>query len=125
RRVQPAPVVLSCSVAASDRRQCASGDQPEMQSRGRGRRGLCADPVATYRSQFRIGGVSVRVVGQDNDDVILVASLETFRTVTPISDIDIQVEWTDKFDPAAGRQLFDSNSVWRLYGDGADFQFDF
>ena len=96
-----------------------------MQSRGRGRRELCADPVATYRSQFQIGGVSVRVVGKDNDDVILVPSLEPFRTVTPISDIDIQVEWTDKFDPAAGRQLFDSNSVWRLYGDGTDFQFDF
>jgi len=89
-----------------------------MQSGGRGRRESCADPVATYRSQFRIGGVSVRVVGQDNDDVILVPSLEPFRTVTLISDINIQIEWTDKFDPAAGRQLFDSNSVWRLYGDG-------
>jgi hypothetical protein len=96
-----------------------------MQSVGRGRRELYEDPGATYRSQFRIGGVSVRVGGQNNVDASLPPSLDPFRTATRISDIDIQVEWSEKLDPAAGRQLFDSNSVWRLYADGAELQFDF
>jgi hypothetical protein len=96
-----------------------------MQSGERGRQELYEDPGATYRSQFRIGGVSVRVAGQNNDDVTLAPSLEAFRTETRVSDIEIQVEWAEKLDPAAGRQLFDSDSIWRLYGDGADFQFDF
>jgi hypothetical protein len=35
------------------------------------------------------------------------------------------VEWTERLGPAAGQQLFDSGSLWQLYEDGAEFQFDF
>ena len=85
----------------------------------------CEYPGATHRSEFRIGGVSVQVAGQNVDDVTLVASLVPFRIEAPASDITIQVEWTESLGPPAGRPLFDSGSVWRLYEDGAGFQFDF
>jgi len=83
------------------------------------------DPGATHRSGFRVGGLSVHVVGQSSDDVTLVPSLERFRTQTHASDITIQVEWMEGFGPSSRRQLFDSGSLWRLYEDGAGFQFDF
>jgi hypothetical protein len=82
-------------------------------------------PRAAHRSEFRIGGVSVEVAGQSADDVTLVPSLELFRTETPESDINIRVEWADKLRPPMGKELFDSGSVWRLYQDRAEFQFDF
>ncbi len=86
---------------------------------------LCGGHAAKHRSEFRIGGVSVEVAGQCSEDVTLVPSLQPFRTEARASDITIQVEWTERLGPAAGQQLFDSGSLWQLYEDGAEFQFDF
>jgi len=80
---------------------------------------------AAHRSEFRVGGVSVQVAGPSSGDVALASSLEPFRTDACASDISIQVEWAERLGPAAGQQLFDSGSLWRLYEDGAEFQFDF
>jgi len=96
-----------------------------MSSVGRLRREICAGPDATYCSEFRIGGVSVHLVGQSDDDVSLVPSLEPFRAASPGSNINIQVEWMENLRPPAGRTLFDSGSVWKMFEDGAGFQFDF
>jgi hypothetical protein len=96
-----------------------------MRSMGRARPELWDGPGAKHRSDFRIGGVSVEVAGQRSEDVALVPSLQPFRTETRDSDITIQVEWTESLGPAAGLQLFDSGSLWRLYEDGAEFRFDF
>ncbi len=86
---------------------------------------LCAGHAAKHRSEFRIGGVSVAVAGRCTEDVTLVPSLQPFRTEARASDITIQVEWTERLGPAAGQQVFDSGSLWQLYEDGAEFQFDF
>jgi hypothetical protein len=96
-----------------------------MHSVARARRELRGEPGATHSSEFRIGGVSVRVAGQSYDDVTLVPSLQPFRAETPASDITIQVEWTETLGPADGQELFDSGSLWRLYEDGTEFRFDF
>ena len=69
--------------------------------------------------------MSVEVAGQSVDDVTLVPSLVPFQTEAQASDITIQVEWSENLGPPAGRPLFDSGSVWRLYEDGEGFQFDF
>jgi hypothetical protein len=92
---------------------------------GRAPSGLWEDPGAAHRSEFRIGGVSVRVVGSRPDDVTLLPSLSPFRAEGHACDITIQVEWAEGLGPPAGRPLFDSGSVWRLYADGCGFQFDF
>jgi hypothetical protein len=96
-----------------------------MGSGGPARPELCAGHAAKHRSEFRIGGVSVAVAGRCTEDVTLVPSLQPFRTKARASDITIQVEWTERLGPAAGQQLFDSGSLWQLYEDGAEFQFDF
>jgi len=80
---------------------------------------------ATHRSEFRVGGVSVLVSGQSGRDVALVPSLEPFRSDSGVSDVAIQVEWAERLDRPTDRALFDSGSLWHLYEDGADFQFDF
>jgi hypothetical protein len=80
---------------------------------------------ARHNSQFCIGGVSVDVAGARTADVTLVPSLIPFRVETGVSDINIQVEWTGSLLPRDARQLFDSGTTWRLYEDGAGFQFDF
>jgi hypothetical protein len=53
------------------------------------------EPVAAYRSEFRVGGIVVKVGGRYRSDVTLVPSLGPFRVGTPVSDINIQVEWVD------------------------------
>lgn len=79
----------------------------------------------TYRSGFRIGGVSVGIVGSRIDDVSLIPSLEPFRAEAGVSDINMQVRRAPELCPPRGRQLFDSGCTWRLYECGAGFQFDF
>jgi hypothetical protein len=80
---------------------------------------------ASHRCQFRVGGVSVEVVGRSSDDISLSPALELFRNQAPLSDIDLEVEWTEQLHTMAGQQLFDSGSAWRLYEDGSQFLFDF
>ncbi len=96
-----------------------------MWSDGRTRVENCDGIAATFSSEFRVGGVSVRVEGQNGDDVTLVPSLEPFRATAYASDINILIEWADKLRPPARRPLFDSGSVWKLYENGDGFQFDF
>jgi hypothetical protein len=51
--------------------------------------------------------------------------LEPFRVKAGTSDIDIQVEWVAGFVPTPRQKLFDSGSIWRLYENRAELQFDF
>ncbi|MFZ0759513.1 MAG: hypothetical protein WAM69_06125 [Candidatus Sulfotelmatobacter sp.] len=76
-------------------------------------------------SQFRVGGVSVRLAGNCSGDAFLVPALDPFRVEAGVCDINVQVEWRPELAPAAGPQLFDSGSVWRLYAAESGFQFDF
>ncbi|HVR24796.1 MAG TPA: hypothetical protein VMU26_15900 [Candidatus Polarisedimenticolia bacterium] len=75
--------------------------------------------------QFRVGGVSVQVSGKCGNDVTLVSSLEPFRVPTAAFDIKILIKRTPRLSRRAGRELFDSGSVWRLYQDGNRYRFDF
>lgn len=89
----------------------------------------CSNPErkvgALYCSQFRIGGISVQVAGDRRADVALAPSLIPFRVEVGPSDINIQVEWVAKLNPAPERPLFDSGSLWRLYDAENQLQFDF
>jgi hypothetical protein len=82
-------------------------------------------PGGPHCSHFRVGGVSVQLEADCKDDITLVRSLEPFRVDAGPSDINIQVEWVANLAPALGHLLFDSGSVWRLYGASDEFQFDF
>ncbi len=80
---------------------------------------------AIHTSGFSVGGVSVQLFGNCFDDVSLVESLLPFRGDENNSDIHLSVEWAGSFTPPRSRPLFDSGTTWRLYEDGAGFQFDF
>jgi hypothetical protein len=99
---------------------------------GRGKmaepRQALADPVGAanpHRSGLGVGGVSVQVLGDQGADITLGFLLEPFRALARSFDISIQVRWAAELSATSGRQLFDSGSIWRLYEDGAEFQFDF
>ncbi len=79
----------------------------------------------THCSGFRVGGLSVRLSGLSSTDVLLTPPLEPFRVKAGTSDIDIQVEWVAGFVPTPRKKLFDSGSIWRLYENRAELQFDF
>jgi hypothetical protein len=81
--------------------------------------------TATHRGQLRIGGVSVRLLGSRDTDVIFGPGLEPFRVEIGASDIDIQVEWVANLSPTHWRTLFDSGTTWRLCEQAKGFQFDF
>jgi hypothetical protein len=80
---------------------------------------------ATQYSAFRVGGVSVQIAGGCGKDIALVPSLEPFRVEVGVSDIQIEVAWLEKLVSTPGRKLFDSGSIWRLYENHSEFQFDF
>jgi len=86
---------------------------------------LLEESAAVRRSRFRVGGVSVQLGGDREEDVTLVPSLEPFRVETGVSDIDIRVERVAQLCPASGRKLFDSGTTWELREDEMGFQFDF
>ena len=72
-----------------------------------------------------MGGVAVRLTGDDSAAVALVPSLVAFRSEAGMPDIRVRVEWIEKLTSAPGLQLFDSGALWRLYECEAGFQFDF
>ena len=78
-----------------------------------------------HRSGFCVGAVSVQVVGECSDDVALVPSLLPFSVETDTSEINLRVEWMPALERTSGRQLFDSDSTWRLCECEEGFQFDF
>ena len=84
-----------------------------------------ADPRAAHCGWFRVGGVSVELTAGRRDDVALGSPLELFRVDDGDSDVGIQISWVDSLAVTPGRQLFDSGSVWRLYDNEEQFQFDF
>jgi hypothetical protein len=90
--------------------------------------GAGSNPIeldAVHSSCFRVGGVSVEIIGESSGDVSLVSSLEPFRVKAEAADINIQIEWVAALPPSPGCQLFDSGSVWQLYERKHAFQFDF
>ncbi len=90
--------------------------------------GLDVPPDAAHselRGQLCIGGVSVRIAGSRDTDVIFDSEHERFRVETGASDIDLRVEWVSELAPMPGRTLFDSGTTWRLYQQEPGFQFDF
>jgi hypothetical protein len=79
---------------------------------------------APHSSGFRVGGVSVGVIGDCESDVMFGSQLQPFQVCSDDFDIDIRVTWTDELRPKPGRQLFNSGSTWRLYEDASGFRFD-
>jgi hypothetical protein len=79
----------------------------------------------TCSSHFCVGGVVVRLTGDDSAAVELVPSLTAFRAEPGLPDIRVRVEWVDGLGAAPGLQLFDSGALWRLYECEEGFQFDF
>jgi hypothetical protein len=78
-----------------------------------------------YRSQFCVGGVSVQLIGDCEEDIGLVPPLEPFRAAPGASDLDIRVERLRCFAPPSGEQVFDSGTTWKLHASENEFQFDF
>ena len=68
---------------------------------------------AEHCTRFCVGGVSIRLIGEDSAAVALVPSLAPFRAELGLSDINIRVTWVDELSDSPGVQLFDSGSVWQ------------
>ncbi len=78
------------------------------------------------RTGFRIGGVSVEVMGSaDNGDVALVSSLEPFRSEIAAPDITVHIERVAALTDSPTPPQFDSGCTWRLYARELGAQFDF
>lgn len=83
------------------------------------------EPSGVFRSRFSIGGVSVEVSSNRDDDSRLVPSLLPFQVDPGPSDVSIHVEWLPSLELLPSRKLFDSGATWRLYEDADGFSFDF
>jgi hypothetical protein len=83
------------------------------------------DHDLSHRAAFQIGGITVLVGGQSQEDVALVDSLLPFKAESCTSDINLSVEWVESLRSPDQKSLFDSGSVWRLYEDGTNLTFDF
>jgi hypothetical protein len=77
------------------------------------------------RSQFSIGDVTVEVLGDSPDDVVIAPSLRPFETDIDQSDISISVEWVSELPAQKKVQSFDSGTTWRCHNGEAGLEFDF
>ncbi len=77
------------------------------------------------RNQLRIGGITVSLNSDRASDLEFLPPLAAFQIKAVKSDIDIQIRWVEKLEPALSRQVFDSGAVWRLYEHAGELQFDF
>jgi hypothetical protein len=76
------------------------------------------------RNGLCVGGVSVLITSDREEDVILGHSLQPFQGSAETYDIDLQVKWVPDLSPIPAPQLFDSGNTWRLYRDQGAFRFD-
>ena len=83
------------------------------------------ESCASYRSGFRVGGVSVGIAGPREQDVFLGPQLQPFHLAAASYDIGIRIEWINDLPKMPGRKLFDSGAAWRLYEGQGELQFDF
>lgn len=86
---------------------------------------FAAERTGVFRSRFSIGGISVEVSSDRDEDSRLVPSLLPFRVDPGPSDVSIHVEWLPSLELLPSRKLFDSGATWRLYEDSGGFSFDF
>ena len=80
----------------------------------------------SLRDFFRVGGVSVQLLADRNDDVKLVSSLEPFRFEVALLTFKIQIEWVQSLPGVSGfRFLIEDPSGGRMRRDGFRFDFGF
>ena len=82
-------------------------------------------PTGPWRACFRIAEVSVALSGESIDSGVFGPQIQLFRFESDACDVELSLQWVDSLNEAAGLELFDSGSVWKLYEDGSDLQFDF
>jgi hypothetical protein len=76
--------------------------------------------------QFCVGGICVKLVGNQRTDLHFGSTLVPFRAVAKHPpDITMHVKWVDRLPQLRTPQLFDSGSVWQLFEDCHGFRFDF
>ncbi len=71
-------------------------------------------PYERYQSGFSIGGVSVRLGGGCESDVVLSTSLSPFRSAPKTFDVSLDVRWVEALRSDSGETIFDSGGAWRL-----------
>jgi len=81
-------------------------------------------PAGLWRASFSIGEVALGISG-DGCQPNFGPQLELFRSESSTCDLEIELQWAEEFPDPAGRQLFDSGSVWTLSEDGDGLLFDF
>jgi hypothetical protein len=86
--------------------------------------------LAQYRSRFAVAGIQVAIHGDTAELVGLGTQLASFAGSSGLSadtdaDIDLEIEWTSKIEPARSRQLFHSGCLWSVHEHGDGFLFDF
>src|SRR3954468_5708668 len=88
--------------------------------------------LARYHSRFAVAGIDVAIHADKAELVALGPQLAGFAGNSRLSadtdaeidpDIDLEIEWTAKIEPARSRQLFHSGCLWNVHehGDGLLF----
>ena len=80
-------------------------------------------PGEIQRTCLRIGDIGVALCGPHHAE--LSPEIESFRAPDHDPDIQITVRWNDQLKAYAGRLVFDSGAVWKLFRENDEFIFDF
>ena len=81
--------------------------------------------VGRYSSRFSVAGITVEVQGDTPQSTDLGPQLLAFVSEAAAHDIEVQVEWKSRIEPARGRELFHSGCLWSVHKFGSGFLFDF
>ncbi|HJT70471.1 MAG TPA: hypothetical protein VJ731_09750 [Terriglobales bacterium] len=88
-------------------------------------RSVSVNSPRQYRRGFRIGGVSLELLGASLYDVRGGIEMEKFESDEQSSDISINIRWQETLGQRVSQQAFDSGATWRLYRNGGNFVLDF
>jgi hypothetical protein len=86
-------------------------------------------PPEIYRSRIRVADISIGLSASNPDDLLLSPEpalfLDRSDTDPAGCDIQIAIEWADQLQLWKGKKLFDSGSIWTIYGTDSGFVIDF
>jgi len=81
-------------------------------------------PLRLCRSCVRIGGVSLALSQECAGQTRWSDALSGFTVESRHADIEVTVEWVDRLRAWAGRPVFDSGALWKVFRGAGELVFD-
>jgi hypothetical protein len=88
----------------------------------------CCSRLTSNHSFIRIADITIRLLSDSVDDLLLNDELYRFCDNSPTNstpDIEITIAWADRVQPTQAPKRFDSGSLWTIFNTDSGYAIDF